>query len=94
MQFSVYLKGPLTEVAPHRIPRSLALLALHHGIVRQIGQNSVQMIGNTSIRDLKNVLRGTSDRKIPRLNPPAYHTLPYTYPLSYSILRHYQSKSV
>jgi len=90
MQFSVYLSGPLPEAAPHKLSRTLAMAALRCGLVRQIGQNAVQIVNGMSIRQVKDYLRGTGSGEIERINPPGYHCLPYTYPLPLHILEHYQ----
>jgi hypothetical protein len=92
MQFSAYLSGPLPEVAPHKLSRTLAMAALRCGLARKIGQNAVQIVNGMSIRQVKDYLRGTGTgpAQIERINPPGYHCLPYTFPLPYDLLRHYQ----
>jgi hypothetical protein len=89
MQFQAYLSGPLPEKAPHRISHVLALEAVKRGLARKVGLRAIQILSGMSIRELKDYLRGSSGL-LERINPPGYHCLPYTYPLPFHILEHYQ----
>jgi hypothetical protein len=92
MQYSVYLKGQsLSEEAPHRASRGLATLAVALLMARKVGQNAIQLTRDVSWKDAKRLMRGGVDPDdTGALNAPGYHTLPYTYPLPYDLLRSYQ----
>jgi hypothetical protein len=92
MQFYVYLKAQsLSEEAPHRSPRALASMAVTRNMARIVGQNAIQLTRDMSWKEVKRILRGGCDPDDSgRLNPPTYHTLPYTYPLPLDLLRSYQ----
>ncbi|SRR5579871_2458426 len=89
MQWTVHLKGQsLSEQPPHKSSKILALAAIDSDLAVKCGQNAIQLKTNRTWKEVKALLRGSpAERHM--LNAPTYHTLPYTYPLPYHLLRCY-----
>lgn len=96
MQFSVYLLQQdafnIGTVPPHSCSRKNADWFVLRGIARRVGQNAIQLVRDISWKQAKELLpKKANPDDFGILNQEGYHTVPYTYPLPYEILRHYRS---